>query len=333
MTKNKKLVFNLSIKDLKDLGILKKKKRRRKKYIKKRFDQYGNAIKSDSSHMSNPVAFQNMRNLQSDNLKLTNEALEKKAKEPATKTESTNLIVHQPNNKSIEDKINEHKDYYDTQLKQGRTVLSDLYKRVFSQDEKFNKKRNYQFTNPRAKDIYNNPIRDDTFTDNIDVATTDGSDAFKPEADKVPIIQPAAAPIATETVVDNSPIIAQSDEPIVFTNNPLHLKKAATPAPTTETNNTAASEQPAAQPTKKASSHKSTKISKTPTITINPLVNQTKLSEMKSIYTDLMLKSNKTPDPKILDSTTVTPVTTEIRNKFNSYYNANLTKESKKNKK
>ena len=69
MTKKSKIIFNLSIKDLKELGIIKtKRKSRKKKYIK----QLNNDnIKSDSSHMFGQPTFQNVSNLQTENLTQT----------------------------------------------------------------------------------------------------------------------------------------------------------------------------------------------------------------------------------------------------------------------
>jgi hypothetical protein len=73
MGKNK-IVFNLTIKDLKELGIIKKKSKRRRRAKKNAINI--NNIKSSSEHMLGPPSiFSNTSNLMTENLRLRNEEL------------------------------------------------------------------------------------------------------------------------------------------------------------------------------------------------------------------------------------------------------------------
>ena len=74
MGKKHNIIFNLSIEDLKELGIIKKKskrKRTKRKYIQPSLTQSN--IKLSSDHMS---GFINTSNLQSENMRLHNNLLE-----------------------------------------------------------------------------------------------------------------------------------------------------------------------------------------------------------------------------------------------------------------
>ena len=73
MGKKNNIVFNLTIDDLKELGIIKSKRRRKRK---NRIMQYmqPNNNKSTSNHMN---GFTNVSNLQTENLRLQNNILDK----------------------------------------------------------------------------------------------------------------------------------------------------------------------------------------------------------------------------------------------------------------
>ena len=73
----KNIVFNLTIDDLKELGIIKPKRRRRKtQRIMKYLQQQPSNIKSVSDHMTGySNNFSNTSNLQTENLRLQNNLL------------------------------------------------------------------------------------------------------------------------------------------------------------------------------------------------------------------------------------------------------------------
>ena len=72
-----KIVFNLSIKDLKDLGIIKKRKKKKKRLSKYYKNIIPSNIKSSSDHMVGSYSnlFNNTSNLQTENLRLQNKNL------------------------------------------------------------------------------------------------------------------------------------------------------------------------------------------------------------------------------------------------------------------
>ena len=155
MTKKHNIVFNLSIDDLKELGIIKKRKKRsnKQKYIKYISPNY---LKSSSDQMvgySN--VFNNTSNLQQENLRLQNNILEKY---PMIKndlsTEHLNLI----NNKfkTIEDRNNFNEGLTRYFMKQ--TVDTGI----------FNKPNNNGYA----------------YDDNIDAPTTGGSIEFESQSNK-----------------------------------------------------------------------------------------------------------------------------------------------------
>ena len=155
MTKKHNIVFNLSIDDLKELGIIKKRKKRsnKQKYIKYISPNY---LKSSSDQMvgySN--VFNNTSNLQQENLRLQNNILEKY---PMIKndlsTEHLNLI----NNKfkTIEDRNNFNEGLTRYFMKQ--TVDTGI----------FNKPNNNGYA----------------YNDNIDAPTTGGSIEFESQSSK-----------------------------------------------------------------------------------------------------------------------------------------------------
>jgi hypothetical protein len=183
MTKNKKIIFNLSIDDLKELGIIKPKRRRKNKKLKQ-YIQLPNNIKSSSDHM---VGYSNTFNstptLQSENLRLQNNILEKY---PMIKNEDSNFenrligalqkypLLKNDNNNS-NDYENRLNDIENDNIKH-KALTQHILQLAYGSDNNrpmtsFSGIRN----SPQVEELPNNNTDDD----NIDVATTGGSDSFK----------------------------------------------------------------------------------------------------------------------------------------------------------
>jgi hypothetical protein len=147
-----KKVFNLSIKDLKEiLGVFKKKKRRKRN--KKNINKLN--VRSSSNHMtSSSFIPMNVNTLQNDNLHLINQQLQNKINETPTPPANDNILKLQND--------------FNLMREQGIGFVKDLYKRTSN------------LSNIQSKNINSsNVIRSDTFDDNIDVGTTSGDDNFQ----------------------------------------------------------------------------------------------------------------------------------------------------------
>jgi hypothetical protein len=109
MGKKNNIVFNLTIDDLKELGIIKRKRRQRTKTNRlMKYIQQPNNIKSVSDHMtgySNVFNNANTSNLQTENLRLQNNLLEKY---PMIKNETNNNF--ESRFKGIENENKENQD-------------------------------------------------------------------------------------------------------------------------------------------------------------------------------------------------------------------------------
>ena len=159
--KNKKIIFNLTIDDLKELGIIKKRRRRQRKI--KYINGIPTNIRSTSNHMTGySNEFKNTDNLKTENLRLQNDVL----------TQYPQAIKLQS---GYEDRFNN----IDEQYNNSRTI----YENILAQSYR-----------PR---IQNNNLDDDDDTlssdtrverlstrygdpdDDIDVAETGGSDAWQ----------------------------------------------------------------------------------------------------------------------------------------------------------
>jgi hypothetical protein len=164
----KNIVFNLTIDDLKELGIIKPKRRRRRtnkimQYLQQQ--QQPNNIKSASEQMtgySNVFNNNNTSNLQTENLRLQNNLLDKY---PMLKMESNNN--NESRFKTIEDGTKKSNDYI-------TYILQSAYGGEFS----------YRPMN-KYKSLRSQPLIDESpEKDNIDVAATAGSEGFKSLDDK-----------------------------------------------------------------------------------------------------------------------------------------------------
>jgi hypothetical protein len=164
----KNIVFNLTIDDLKELGIIKPRRRRRRtnkimQYLQQQ--QQPSNIKSTSEQMtgySNVFNNNNTSNLQTENLRLQNNLLDKY---PMLKMESNNN--NESRFKTIEDGTKKSNDYI-------TYILQSAYGGEFS----------YRPMN-KYKSLRSQPLIDESpEKDNIDVAATAGSEGFKSLDDK-----------------------------------------------------------------------------------------------------------------------------------------------------
>ena len=107
----KKIVFNLTIDDLQELGIIKKRRRRQRK--PKYINTLPSNIKSSSDHMMGySNEFNNTNNLKTENLRLQNDILDKYPKMinkyPAIQNEAFNN--YEDRFKLLENDNRRHKD-------------------------------------------------------------------------------------------------------------------------------------------------------------------------------------------------------------------------------
>lgn len=149
MTKKHNIVFNLTIDDLKELGIIKKRKQRKnKKYVKYLTP---NNLKSSSDHMTGySNVFNNTSNLQQENMRLQNNLLEQK------------YLNYNDNDN----------DYYESRfdaIENDTQKLKDIARLAFTQGY------SGEFSQPTIEEI-----DDDEYKyDNTDVPVTYGSDNYK----------------------------------------------------------------------------------------------------------------------------------------------------------
>ena len=334
MTSKKKLVFNLSLKDLKDLGILKKKKRKRKSHRKKKVissTPTTDAVKSISSHMP-PYAFMNMNNLQAENLRLQNQALEEKKQ--SKQSDSNELVVSKPQidrYQALEDKFNEHKLKTDGYIGQGVQHINTLYNQIksFQPQQNTEQQSRDRFTQPTSNSIDDsNILRTDTFTDNVDVGATSGDDTFT-NALGIPTQQLQEDEIK-EKAKDSGDsqggegendgmggILDESSDSLItevknLKNHSEQLQKemdfaTSSTLPTTS---------------------KPIKISKKIGIPEN-VTSQKKVETLisrKQAYINLMKESGQKPDKQLLKSGTLGQVNYQLRTKFKDYYGQNISK-------
>jgi len=182
MTKNKKIIFNLSIDDLKELGIIKPKRRRRNKQIKQYIQQPNNNIKSSSDHM---VGYSNSFNsttptLQTENLRLQNNILEKY---PMIKNDDSNFenrligaLQKYPMIKNDNNNSNDYENRLNTIENDNikhKALTQHILQLAYGSD---NNRPMTSFSGIRNSPQVEELSNDD---DNIDVATTGGSESFK----------------------------------------------------------------------------------------------------------------------------------------------------------
>lgn len=157
MTKKHDIVFNLTIDDLKELGIIKKRRRRQRriKYI----NGIPSNIKSSSDHMSGySNLFTNTENLKTENLRLQNDML---IKYPMIKNDYEDRF------KTIEDENNNNKVL-------SQYMLSRMYRPAIKNDNYIDDDSLSDFT--RFETL---PDEYGSVNDNIDVGETYSSDSFK----------------------------------------------------------------------------------------------------------------------------------------------------------
>ncbi len=186
---NKKIVFNLTLKDLKDLLLINKKLKKSKKKKNKKKKLINDAIRSSSDHMvASSNNFNNSNNLMVENLRLQNEALknhqlviknedalkinpmirstsdfdEFKIQAKKYKDEMADLI--DPKLLQMDDKIRFFVDY-------GRDELERLKKEFKTVPKKSQSQEINESLHPQNKDSSN------IVSENV-VATSDGSDSF-----------------------------------------------------------------------------------------------------------------------------------------------------------
>ena len=152
MTKKHDIVFNLTIDDLKELGIIKKRRRRRQKRITY-INGIPSNIKSSSDHMTGySNVFNNTSNLQTENLRLQNDMI---IKYPMIKND------YEKRFKTIED--THFNNNFLTQF-----LLEDTYRPALRESDRVEQIDDKQYGSK---------------SDNIDVGQTDGSDKFKANGD------------------------------------------------------------------------------------------------------------------------------------------------------
>ena len=149
-----KKVFNLSIKDLKEiLGVVKKKKRR-----KRNKKPINDTSRATSLHMIPS----NVSTLQSENLHLLNRQLENKIAGKEKKEEDQLVVANK------QDDIAKLQNDINSMRSQGELMFKDVY-------SKYSNLSNIQSKNMDSSNV----VREDTFDDNVDVGTTGGDDTFQ----------------------------------------------------------------------------------------------------------------------------------------------------------
>jgi hypothetical protein len=212
-SKEHKIVFNLSIKDLKELGILdkkkKKKKRRKSKYSKKKgLNNFGEGYRTENlsrgetitdatNHLKNQLVVQQLKAIQN-------------GEEDKKVDESRVVDYHNPKLALIENQLNDEKIRNNFLHVENRNAMIHLYNEL--QSSRFNK--------PRASQP---PIYDTSFSpqmtqqnylhedDNIDAASTGGSDSFQFGGNHPPTIE-ELPPSPIKEVLPLSTINEDDDE-------------------------------------------------------------------------------------------------------------------------
>jgi hypothetical protein len=159
--KNKKIIFNLTIDDLKELGIIRKRKRRQRKI--KYINGIPSNIKSVSNHMTGySNEFKNTDNLKTENLRLQNNVLTKYPE--ALQLQS-----------AYEDRFNNIDEQYNNTRKIYENILAQTYRRRIQNNNLDDDDDTLSsFTRvERLNSTYGDP------DDDIDVPQTGGSDAWQ----------------------------------------------------------------------------------------------------------------------------------------------------------
>ena len=172
-SKEHKIVFNLSIKDLKELGILdkkkKKKKRRKNKYSKKKaYNNFGEGYRTEN--LSRGETINDATNL------LKNQLVEQQLK--AIQNGEDNRMVERNPHLAIENQLQNERVRNDLLHDQNRQVINHLYHQL--ENSRYDKPVPSQ---PSIYEPYYSPQMTKqnyaNVDDNIDTASTGGSDTFQ----------------------------------------------------------------------------------------------------------------------------------------------------------
>ena len=218
---NKKIVFNLTLKDLKDLLLINKKlKKSKKKKNKKK--KINDAIRSSSDHMVASSRetllppsgvknnFNNSNNLMVENLRLQNEAL--KNHQLVIKNEDATKInpMIRPDNNFDEFKI-QAKKYKDEMVELIDQPLLEMDEKIndfirYGRDELYRLDKELKTTPKKSREINEslhpqNKDSSNIVSENV-VATSDGSDSFLGENNNPnpPIQQFMPIPLVREEI-------------------------------------------------------------------------------------------------------------------------------------
>ena len=162
----KKIIFNLSIDDLKELGIIKKRKRRSRK-TNKFINTIPSNIKSSSDHMTGfSNMFSNTSNLQTEKLRLENDIL---TKYPMIKNEAINNNINEDRFKTIENENANNRILAQYMLEKMYRPAIQNYNNDDDSSSEFSNR--FESLNSDPNDIVNE-------NDNIDVPSTGGSDIW-----------------------------------------------------------------------------------------------------------------------------------------------------------
>jgi hypothetical protein len=239
MGKDHKIVFNLTIKDLKDLGIIKKRRKKKNKYY---VNKYGKKIKvpySNSSskfgeevktpNLSKGETFTNTSTLNDDTAKLRNELALQELNDRKNKISLADDISNYMNPKllQIQNSIDNEKIRNDMENEKTRYGISFLYRDI---QNRFDKPIQPQstFYNP-VYEPYIQPTNYAKLDDGVDTSTTGGSDGF---------INSNIAPDSkvmddTKSSIIGDPPDSPTIEPLynIFDNAVTDLDKALEPTP------------------------------------------------------------------------------------------------------
>lgn len=176
MGKDHKIVFNLSLKDLKELGIIKSKRKKRKSRKKRRIDGvYANQTRTQPNF--NGYAFTNQTSVNADTDRLKNELAQlqiQQAKDNPLMIENQNQLPQKENPKllQIQDDLNKFRDSHN-RLNNAAGYVYNEYKDRF---DKIENKLNGLSSIP-SQTINKKNLGDPN--DTFDVIPTPGSKDFK----------------------------------------------------------------------------------------------------------------------------------------------------------
>jgi hypothetical protein len=173
MVKEHKLVFNLSLKDLKELGILKSKRKKRKSRRRKILDSvYASQTRTQPN--LNGYGFTNQMSVNADTDRLKNELVQlqiQQAKEKPLMIETQLPQIENPKLLQIQDDLNKFRDSHN-RLNNAAGYVYNEYK------DRFNKIENKINGLSSIPSQTMNETNYENHTDNIDETQTPGSEYF-----------------------------------------------------------------------------------------------------------------------------------------------------------